>query len=584
MIDNFTYQDLKNNADVQRLIKIGQKEKEITINQINKSLPSELNHEDVIDNIFMIFSEHDIEVIDEFHIKPEKQEKIHSKEMQELMEKLAEDNRKLDDPIRFYLKDIGKVKLLTKNEERELAADIEKGELEIQAIVHEVDITYDEIAQRVKKAEESSDIEDIFEVLNPPRVYNVSGVEKNKLRNRYNKFEKDYKKHVKAKNKNYNSKKDPSKQSKTHDSHKTKLINLFNKEKLTKNVYTKISGIVLEASKEIKRMERKINKLKKTYGFKDSDFKEIYKNIDDKTKLSAYRKKLKVPLTSIISAAKRYNDMKSNIAKYSKELRATTSCIYKWAEQLDQSFTLMNTSKDKLVQANLRLVISIAKKYTYRGLHFFDLIQEGNIGLMNAVKKYDYKKGYKFSTYSTWWIRQAIMRAISDKSRNIRIPVHMIEQVNKISRETRLFMQEHGREPSSDELADLLGWKIKKVNIVKNVAKDPISLETPIGDRSDSSLGDFIESKETDNPRNTANQNLLKYEIEQVLSKLPARERNVIKMRYGLIDGCPHTLEETGYVFKVTRERIRQIEGKALARLKHPENSKLLRDYVKNMS
>ena len=584
MIDNFAYQDLKNNVDVQRLIKIGQKEKEITINQINKYLPPELNHEDLIDNIFMIFSEHDIEVIDEFHIKPDKQEKIHSKEMQELMEKLAEDNRKLDDPIRLYLKDIGKVRLLTKNEERELATNMERGELEINAIVHDVDITYDEINARVKKVEESSDIEDIFEVLNPPRIYNVSAIEKNKLRNRYNKFEKDYKRLIKAKNKNYDSKKDPSKQSKTHNSHKSKLIYLFNKEKLTKNIYIKISNIILEASKNIKKMEKKIDKLKKTYDFKDSDFKKVYKNIDDKSKLSVYKKKSKISLTSIISATKRYSNMKNEIAKYNKELRATTVCIHEWAEQLNRSLILINTSKDKLVQANLRLVISIAKKYTYRGLHFFDLIQEGNIGLMNAVKKYNYKKGYKFSTYSTWWIRQAIMRSISDKSRNIRIPVHMIEQVNKISRETRLFMQEHGREPSSDELADILGWKIKKVNVVKNVSKDPISLETPIGDRSDSNLGDFIESKETDNPRNTADQNLLKYEIEQVLSKLPARERNVIKMRYGLIDGCPHTLEETGYVFKVTRERIRQIEGKALARLKHPENSKLLRDYMSNMS
>ena len=305
----------------------------------------------------------------------------------------------------------------------------------------------------------------------------------------------------------------------------------------------------------------------------------IIKNAKNKGSLDELRRKVKVPTTTLIKVAHEYLEAKEMITDYLQMFKSSLPCLKHWAECIRSANHQINASKNKLVQANLRLVISIAKKYTYRGLHFFDLIQEGNIGLMNAVKKYDYKKGYKFSTYSTWWIRQAIMRSISDKSRNIRIPVHMIEQVNKISRETRLYMQEHGKEPSSEELAKILGWKTRKVNVVKNVAKDPISLETPIGDRSDSNLGDFIESKETDNPRNTANASMLQNELDDVLATLPEREKNVIKMRYGLIDGCPHTLEETGYVFKVTRERIRQIEGKALVKLKHPENSKILRDY-----
>ena len=246
-----------------------------------------------------------------------------------------------------------------------------------------------------------------------------------------------------------------------------------------------------------------------------------------------------------------FQEQKKIIDTHLEFLEASTWLIQEWVRKLNNANRLINESKHMLISSNLRLVISIAKKYTYQGLHFFDLIQEGNIGLMNAVKKYDYRKGYKFSTYSTWWIRQAIMRSISDKSRNIRIPVHMIEQVNKISRETRLFLQQNGREPTTEELATILNWKIKKVNVVKSIAKDPISLEMPIGEKNESSLGDFIENKETENPSVSVTFNMLRSEIESVLDQLDEREKDVLRMRYGLEDGCPRTLEETGYRFRV---------------------------------
>ena len=576
-----TLMDLKCHPDVIRLLKIGNKEKEITIGQINKYLPSELNHEDIINNIFLILNQEDIEIIDEYHIKPEDESTLKGDgEIQELMDKLVKDNRKLDDPIRLYLKDIGKGKLLTKKEERELAMNIERGDLEIKNVILAVDITYNEIIERIEAIKKENSIEMIFEVLSPSRLYNVSQVEKERLRKRYAIFEKKFLKHFKEREDNYNVNKGPENQSGKYEYHKNKLKEILKSETISSGIYNKISENIMQVSHRIRDIKKELKTINKKCNLSDVEMKLVLKYPSDQNQLSHLRRKAKMPIATLTKVVQTYMDLKNEVRDITKKYRTTTAMIHQWEKNISDASELCNISKHKLVQSNLRLVISIAKKYIYRGLHFFDLIQEGNIGLMNAVKKYDYKKGYKFSTYSTWWIRQAIMRSISDKSRNIRIPVHMIEQVNKISRETRLFVQEHSREPTDEELASILGWKPKKVNSVKNIANDPISLETPIADRSNSYLGDFIENKETDNPRNIANSNMLQSRLEDVLGQLSERERGVIKMRYGLIDRCLHTLEETGCVFQVTRERIRQIEGKALLKLKEPQNSKVLKDYL----
>jgi RNA polymerase primary sigma factor len=248
--------------------------------------------------------------------------------------------------------------------------------------------------------------------------------------------------------------------------------------------------------------------------------------------------------------------------------------------RIQEGQALMKSAKDRLTEANLRLVVSIAKKYINRGLHFFDLVQEGNIGLIKAVEKYEYRKGFKFSTYATWWIRQAISRSISDQARTIRVPVHMIEQINKVMRETRQLTQIMGREPSDEEVAEKLGWNVNRIKSVKNVAREPISLETPIGEEEDSLLGDFIDDKDAENPATQTSFRILQEELAETLEALNAREREVLKMRFGLDGGYSLTLEEVGLYFNVTRERIRQIEAKALRRLKNPRRSKRLKEFL----
>jgi RNA polymerase primary sigma factor len=296
--------------------------------------------------------------------------------------------------------------------------------------------------------------------------------------------------------------------------------------------------------------------------------------------LKALEKKSTLKGDDFARAAGSWNEARREIKKLEKEAMASRIHLKVMMRNIRVGEREAYQARMELVEANLRLVISIAKKYTNRGLPFLDLIQEGNIGLMRAVEKFEYRRGYKFSTYATWWIRQAITRAIADQARTIRIPVHMIETINKSIKVSRDLVQELGREPIADEIAERLEMPVEKVRAILKIAQEPISLETPIGEEKDSHLGDFIEDKDVISPANAAAFVLLQEQISKVLNTLKEREAEVLRLRFGLNDGYPHTLEEVGNTFKVTRERVRQIEAKALRKLRHPSRSRKLKGYL----
>ena len=485
-----------------------------------------------------------------------------------------------DDPIRLYRREIGKETLLTAEEEVELSKQMEEGALIIKGVIHKSGIMITCFANILEKLNTRYEDAEDYSAKDQKELITEQ--------KRYSTFYKESLKEFQSALRNYVE----LKQNKLASGEEV----LKNDELVKKKnqLLKKLSQIELQPEEinmftdKFINAEHDINELKnnraileqKLHVSNDKEVRQLSRDLVTTSKRDAVEQRLQMQLEDIKELITQYQTTVRSLRKIEFEFEDSCDVILAQAQEIKRGMKMLKTAKDRLIQANLRLVVSIAKKYTNRGLHFFDLIQEGNIGLIKAVEKFEYRKGYKFSTYATWWIRQAITRSISDQARTIRVPVHMIEQINKVVRESRMLMQTLGREPTDEEIAQKLGWPESKVKTVKNVAREPISLETPVGEEEDSLLSDFIEDKEVENPATQTSFALLQEQLQEVLSTLPPREQEVLKMRFGLEDGYSLTLEEVGLYFEVTRERIRQIEAKALRRLRHPKRAKKLKDYV----
>ncbi|MBO4424176.1 MAG: RNA polymerase sigma factor RpoD [Spirochaetales bacterium] len=485
-----------------------------------------------------------------------------------------------DDPIRLYLREIGRETLLTADEEVELSKQMEEGALIIKQVIQQSGIMitcFTQILEKLNvKYEEAEDFnaKDQKELITEQK--------------RYSSFYKESLKDCQSALRSYNELKQSKFASGEEVLHnddlvkkKAQLLKKLSQIEIQPEEITMFTDKFINAEHDIIELKNNRtvleNKLQVT---NDKEVRQLSRDLVTASKRFSVEAKLGMSMEEIKDLISNYQTTVRSLRKIEFEFEDNCDVILSQATEIKRGMKMLKTAKDRLIQANLRLVVSIAKKYTNRGLHFFDLIQEGNIGLIKAVEKFEYRKGYKFSTYATWWIRQAITRSISDQARTIRVPVHMIEQINKVVRESRILMQSLGREPTDEEIAQKLGWPESKVKTVKNVAREPISLETPVGEEEDSLLSDFIEDKDVENPATQTSFALLQEQLREVLATLPPREQEVLKMRFGLEDGYSLTLEEVGLYFEVTRERIRQIEAKALRRLRHPKRAKKLKDYV----
>ena len=488
-----------------------------------------------------------------------------------------------DDPIRLYLRDIGKENLLTAEQEVTLSKQMEDGETIIKDVIKNAGIMIPEFFSIAQKAFTRIDL---HEPGRPRKEINEEMAEKRRLKSAYSEYLKpilpELKQYMQIK-RNLFEMDQNEKIFENPEILKLREVILpqLQKTDIQSEEIERFSKKFLEATKKIAEYHHKQEKKMKELRVTDSiQLRKLGRRVSIRSEAAKLEKELGMKADDIreIYTQIQKIDRKLNHLEY--EFENNIDEILEQAKEIQRGQKMMEIAKNHLINANLRLVVAIAKKYTNRGLQFFDLVQEGNIGLIKAVEKFEYRKGYKFSTYATWWIRQAITRSISDQARTIRVPVHMIEQINKVVRESRQLMQKYGREPTDEEIAQQLGWPVARVKQVKNVAREPISLETPIGEEEDSSLGDFIEDKEVENPASQTAYTLLQEQLREVLSTLPPREQEVLKMRFGLDDGYSLTLEEVGLYFNVTRERIRQIEAKALRRLRHPRRASSLRDYI----
>jgi len=551
--------------EIRALMAMGKEKGYLLYEEINELLPADVTSAEELDDLFSALGSAGIEIVDsEKSYRDEKPASDDGEGPQGDLDLTPGVLDKTNDPVRMYLREMGTVPLLTREGEVAIAKRIERGKLTVMKLISRTPkVTQEviEMGEQLKRGERT-----IRELV----VFNEEEITDEKLERRRKQLEKQIDAVRIAQD---NVVKTEEKFGETPKTDKKKFIKASWRIRRTKvAVTTAIRRI--EFTEMVKR--RLIDGLKSAVediNWKQREVRQLDQKLDPKSKKKLRDEEKKILLKHKEDLKKEIKVMALKLEQPAEDLTLMLRTILEGEAQAEQA-------KKELVEANLRLVVSIAKKYTNRGLQFLDLIQEGNIGLMKAVDKFEYRRGYKFSTYATWWIRQAITRAIADQARTIRIPVHMIETINKLIRTSRALVQELGREPTSEEIAQRMDIPVSKVRKVLKIAQEPISLETPIGEEEDSHLGDFIPDTNVLSPAESVINLNLKEQTDSVLRTLTPREERVIKMRFGVGEGSEHTLEEVGQSFAVTRERIRQIEAKALRKLRHPSRSRRLKPFL----
>ena len=590
MIDKST--DMVN---LKKLINTGKNKGYVTFEELNDDLSEDvISSEEQIDDLMMMFEELDIMVVDEATKKKIENRKDLKKTRTKQEDKtigsfdLSDSASRISDPVKMYLKEMGRISLLTREGEVEIAKRIETGEKEALEALLACGVGVEHIIQlgeclketEVKLKDVINDMEeddDSFMQMGEKRESLIHLIDQIQELNESLR----HKRREKAKGRCLDETRKTLNAGIKEDQEKILLVvSSFSLEKRQlENMLERFRNLL----DTVETAEKDVAECMLQAGGKPISYlKRCIAEIPESAKDDDVIAPINLTKCELIALKSKADASQRMIRQVRERTSMTPRELKAELERVERSFENASRAKSELIQANLRLVVSIAKKYTNRGLMFLDLIQEGNIGLMKAVDKFEYQRGYKFSTYATWWIRQAITRAIADQARTIRIPVHMIETINKLMRTSRYLVQEHGREPTSEEIAEKMEFPLDKVRKVLKIAKEPISLETPIGEEEDSHLGDFIEDKNILSPGDAVVNFGLAEQTRKVLTTLTPREEKVLRMRFGIGEKADHTLEEVGRDFSVTRERIRQIEAKALRKLRHPSRSRKLKSFIEN--